>query len=442
MKKVYKDRLVYVYIFLMIVGLFFRNAMGVGIPVVFFVLLSAIPLIIGDNDHMLAVVVSCIATSAGFQYKYVLFLFILAFVIKSKGKIRKSPVLFIVLAMALWEFAHCFYGDFSFVEWLRSFAELFTLAIVTCMNIKKIDYKMIYRVFCLALVGVCFVMLYLQYQQGSGDFLSIFTRSASNFRFGMENTNASNFSLNLNPNGLGARCGIAIILMISLHIKRENTKIDTVLMIFAILFGVATLSRTFILCTIIAVVGFAILSGSIKQRIKYILGAVFFGIFIYILLSFYFPIVIDNLAMRFRAEDISNGRTDLFAFYLNHILSTPFFFLFGIGMQNISSKLYSIYGYFDNVCHNGIQEIWVLWGIVGVVLFIVLIFEMISMAKQFSRRTIMIQYIPLLYILIFSMGGQLITSSHMLLALILAYINIAIDYRSIDKIGGGKIDAR
>lgn len=424
----YKDRLIYLYLFSMIMGLFIRNAMGISIPVAFFVIISVVPLIIGDNDHMLAVVVSCIATSAGFQYKYVLLLFVVIYIVKRKGKIPKSPVLFIVVIMAIWELAHCFYGEFSFVEWLRSFAELFVLSMATCMNMRKINYKLIYRAFSLAMVGICIVMLYLQYKQGNGDILSIFTRSAASFRFGLENTDATNFSLNLNPNGLGARCGLSMIMMIFLHLRRENNKVDTMLLILSLLFGIATLSRTFILCISLALIGFAILTGNRHQRLKYLIGVLIVGGGIYIIIDSFFPTILENIIIRFNAEDITNGRSGLFFFYLAHIFSSPFFFFYGIGMQNITQKIYSIYGGFSDVCHNGFQEIWVLWGIVGIILFISMIVAMIKLAKRYRKKIYLIQYIPLMYILAFSMGGQLITASHMLLALVIAYINLTIDY--------------
>jgi hypothetical protein len=45
-------------------------------------------------------------------------------------------------------------------------------------------------------------------------------------------------------------------------------------------------------------------------------------------------------------------------------------FIFGIGLQDFQGKISSIHSVSINVAHNGIQEIWVVWGILGVVLSI------------------------------------------------------------------------
>ena len=71
--------------------------------------------------------------------------------------------------MMIWELMHAFYGNFSIFEYFRSFAELIFLVVVVSMNFKKINYKLIFRAFSFATVGVCIIMFYLQLQQHDFD---------------------------------------------------------------------------------------------------------------------------------------------------------------------------------------------------------------------------------------------------------------------------------
>ena len=124
--------------------------------------------------------------------------------------------------------------------------------------------------------------------------------------------------------------------------------------------------------------------------------------------------------------DVWNGRGDLFKYYNQFMFSSPAYILFGIGMQQIFEKV-APYAPVADVPHMGLQEVWVAWGLVGLVLFIVMLWRIIKISGQHTReKRQFYQYMPLAVTLVFTMAGQLLTSSRALMALTISYICLCI----------------
>ena len=81
--------------------------------------------------------------------------------------------------------------------------------------------------------------------------------------------------------------------------------------------------------------------------------------------------------------------------------------------------------------HNGIQEILVVWGIPGLLLFVWLIVEMFLQVKT-KHKIKFINLIPALLVLVYTMFGQLITAGQVLLSLVIVYISL---YVKFDVVG-------
>ena len=95
-------------------------------------------------------------------------------------------------------------------------------------------------------------------------------------------------------------------------------------------------------------------------------------------------------------------------------------------MQHIFEKVSPYYPVHD-VPHMGIQEVWVAWGLVGVVMIMILIFKIVTASRQFSQgKRRAYQFLPLGLTLVFTMSGQLLTSSRTLMALLFAYVCLCI----------------
>lgn len=383
-----KDLLFYFYLLAMLTALFLRNAKGVNIPVAFLLVLTVIPVVFGTIDHIIATAVCCIPMSAGFQFKYALFICVAVYIIKQRGKIRLGPTFFSLLLMMIWELMHAFYGNFSIFEYFRSFAELIFLVAVVSMNFKKINYMLIFRAFSFATVGVCIIMFYLQLQQHDFDVNYLFGQGFGNFRFGQANTTAVNFGLNFNPNRLGFICNLSIAGILQLIDRKERSFFDFVLLLLSAIFGFMTLSRSYAI-TLLFIVLFYILTikGSLKQRVKYVIYTLSSIVLILLVINKLTPNIFHNLLSRFIEDDLLGGRDKLFVFYNEHIFSSIDRFFFGIGLQDFQGKILAIHNVEINVPHNGIQEIWVAWGLIGTVLFIFMLLSLVKIAKKTPTQT-------------------------------------------------------
>ena len=80
-----------------------------------------------------------------------------------------------------------------------------------------------------------------------------------------------------------------------------------------------------------------------------------------------------------------------------------------------------------NVCHNGTQEVLVCWGLPGLIMFVWYIVEMIKRKPKGLKRGI-VNYIPLVLLLVAAQAGQLLTSGNKLLAFGLVYISLCYDF--------------
>ena len=152
-----------------------------------------------------------------------------------------------------------------------------------------------------------------------------------------------------------------------------------------------------------------------------------------LLVWIYVPSVFENLLERFQRSDVSNGRTSLFLYYGQFLLSSPAYFLCGIGMQHIFEKVSPYYPVHD-VPHMGLQEVWVAWGMVGVIMFLILFWKIGTTSKWYAQgKRRIYQFMPFGLTLVFTMSGQLLTSSRTLMALIFAYVCLCISNADRDN---------
>ena len=422
-----ENRIFKMYLFAMFVLMVARYLMEIDVPAIAFLALTLLPAWFGTKSEQLAMVASCIPLSVAFQYKYALLILSAAILIRNHWRLNRSGAFMVVMAMAVWEWWHAFYGRFDYVEYLRDFAELILLGIVLSIDLYELDYKLIIRSLAVSTVGVCAIMLLLQLRQFDYDIIAVFARSAHSFRFGQSNMASGVYALNFNANNLGFICNLSTSGILLLAARKEHTRLDIVWAVCSAVFTLMTLSRAAILCLVIIFVAYLFLGeGRPLQKIISSLIGIAVAVVAMLLVWIFVPAVFENIMERFQRSDMSNGRTSLLLYYSEFLLSSPAYFLFGIGMQNIFAKVSPYYPVHD-VPHMGIQEVWVAWGLVGVVMIMVLIFKIVTASRQFSQgKRRAYQFLPLGLTLVFTMSGQLLTSSRTLMALLFAYVCLCI----------------
>ena len=416
-----------VYMLAMFSLMIIRYVLKVNVPPIVFLGVAMLPIWLGSPSEQLAFVASCIPFSVAYQYKYALLILAVAVLLKKGRELKNASVIIIVAFMMVWELWHAFYGNFSYVEYLRGFAELIILGVVVTMDMEKMDHKLVIRTLSISVVGVCAIMLFMQLQQYNFNLIEVFIRSAQNFRFGESNMEVGTYALNFNANNLGFICNLSTTGILLLISRKEHNRTDVFLAIAAIIFAIMTLSRAAIVCVVLMFVAYIMtLKGKILQRIIRGVGGILVAVVAVGLIYLFVPSVFDNLQERFQREDVWNGRGSLMQYYTQYLLSSPMYLLFGVGMQGIFDKVSPYYPVHD-VPHLGIQEVWLAWGIVGVVMMIILLYRVIVVSRKYAGGTRHIyQFMPLVLILVYTSTGQFLTSSRALMAIAISFLCLSL----------------
>ena len=411
------------YLLAMFALMIVRYVLKVNVPAIAFLLVAMLPIWFGTTSEQLAFAASCIPLSIAFQYKYALLILSVAMLVKNRWRLKRSGVFIVIMVMMVWELFHAFYGQFSFTEYLRDFAELILLGVVTSVDLHDVDHKLVIRSLSVSVVGVCAIMLIMQLQQFGFNLDAVFGRSARSFRFGQSNMTAGRFALNFNANNLGFICNLATCSGLLLTIRKEHRRMDVILTICAVTFAAMTLSRAAIVCAVMVYGTFLLLTeGKLATKIWSGVGGILTALLALVVIQNFIPNVFENILERFQRSDVWNGRGNLLKYYNQFMFSSPMYMLFGIGMQHIFEKVSPRVPVID-VPHMGLQEVWIAWGVVGLVLLGVVIWRMITASKIYAEgKRHRYQFMPLALTLVFTMSGQFLTSSRALMALTVAYV--------------------
>lgn len=425
--KISDNRIFKVYLLAMFVLMVARYIFKVDIPAAVFLLVTMLPIWWGTPSEQLACAMSFVPISVAFQYKYALLFLSLAILAKNRWRLKMSGVFIIVLAMMAWELWHAFYGSFSYEEYLRDFAELLLLGVVTSIGMHEVDHKLVIRSLSVSVVGVCVIMLIMQLQQFGFDLVAVFIRSAQSFRFGQDNMETGRFAINFNANNLGFICNLATSGGLLLSIRKEQRWTDIALMACSVVFALMTLSRSAVICMVMLFVGYMFMTqGNLVKKLAGGFGTLAIALLALVLINLFVPSVFENLLERFQRDDVLNGRSGLFNGYNEFLFLSPTNWLFGIGMQQIYEKVVQ-HVWIDGVPHMGLQEVLLAWGVVGLILFGIMLWRIITVSrKQAGGKRQLYQYMPLMLTMLFTMSGQLLTSSRALMALTFSYICLCV----------------
>lgn len=418
-----KNTAIKIYCVFMAMLMVARYLLKMNVPSAVFLLVAVVPVFWGSASELVACVMSYIPLSIAFQYKYALLIAIVVMLLKYRWRLKSAYALVLVLLMMIWELMHMVYGFFSITEYIRGFAELLFMGVLIMIDLGNLEYKMIIRSLAISTVGVCTIMLIMQLQQYNFNILAVLSRNAILWRFGQGNMDEGRFALNFNANNLGFICNLSISSMFLLRKKNEHIVFDLILTIGLFVFALMTVSRAAIVCMLMLIALYVF--GGESKGLKRVIGilSLLSGIAIIATAVYtYVPAIFENLLERFQREDVWNGRGDLFTQYTKFLLLSPDHLLFGIGMQSIFEKVSPVI-WVENVPHNGLQEVLLAWGILGLFVMLTWFGMIVKQSRVYSRnKRDFYQYVPLLTVLVYSMSGQLLTSSRALMALSFAYI--------------------
>lgn len=409
----------------LIIGLVFvQYAVGFDVPTVVFLVLAAAIACFCSKNEVIAFFICCIPLHSMLSLTLTLALCLVICVIRLSGNLRLNLLaVCLVFLMMTWELLHYVGVSFSVVDFLVRFMPLIVLVLIISMDANRLDYGFIVRSFSVITVCVCMVLLGYLLIAADFDIGSVFSNLQ---RLGMTEQGPAAESVEIvNPNTLGIICVLASASLLQLAISGSGRQSDYILVAVLLIFGTMTLSRTFLVCLAVAAV-LLLLSArrGVVERAKY--AALLFAGILLVLLFLYlvFPELLNYFHGRFQEEDLTTGRVDAMLAYHEFIIAKSNIAFFGIGLQDLYEKLVLQYAVAAVVPHNGLQEIVIVWGIPGLLMLCMLLGLMVKQSRRYNRKQSLINYIPLLIILVKIQAGQMITSSYTILALSFAYLSL------------------
>lgn len=419
-----RDHRRFYYLLSLLLGLIsLRYSLQIDIPPMLFLVIITGMALLGDLNENIAVCICCIALHESIDLFYALTFCIFIIAIKFAREIRLNPAVSPIFIMIVWELLHCFRADFSVRTYIVNCIPLLMLAVFMCIDVRKIDYCFIGRAFSIALAVICMSLLLKLLYLSDFNILKTF---AGIQRLGHD---ASEVSLDgkgsIQTNTLGILCVLAITWLMQLRMSGSGTKRDMVLVILLAVFGALTASRTYLVClALMAILLLFSQRGALEKKLRFLGSMILLLVVALVLLYLIFPDLMEYYIGRFAEKDITTGRDVLMVKYDEFIRTNPKVMFLGVGLNHFQYELMTVNRVAAGVPHNGIQELIIAWGIPGLFLFVWLWVAMIWRSRDYCRKQKLLNYIPLIIILIKSQAGQMLNSSYTMMTFSYAYLSL------------------
>lgn len=408
---------------LMLLLLFFNYALLIPISPMVYVVILACAVFLGDRDEIIAVCICCIPLFTAIDSHYVIISCIAVLFFKYGKNIKLDMGIIPIILIMIWEFLHCIDGETN-IKIIIGFVliYLFFIMLFSLRDMRTIDYGFIMRNYAITVFFVSCILLMRLLIHNNFNLDMVFLNMQ---RLGVADEEIG--GMIINPNSLGVQCVLAVGCLMQSRSSGQKRRIDILLMISILVFGTLTCSRTYLACLLIlGVFLFMVSDIGINRRLKLLLSSVVVLLMSVLLIYLVFPTVLEMFLQRLTAEDITGGRFSLFVAYNNYIFSSAKSILWGLGSSSLGSKVMTM-SIANDVPHNGIQEILVAWGIIGLILFTAMILALIQRSKQENIHQSRTNYSLLVVIFAKIMVGQVITSSYTMLAFALVYLSLCWD---------------
>lgn len=395
-----------------------RDVAGVSVNRYIFIALATATFIVSEKKEIYAFIAFLTPLAVGISVTFITAIALVVILVKQKElKVHLIGLGCMVLILIM-ELLTSVRGFFSLTSYFR-FAGIFVFSFLAMIDQEKnYDYEKMVKFFVLGFfVAIASIIGQMLNEYSFEEILSLGIRLGDTRRFLGNNTEG--MLVSYNANDLGSICLLNINFCILLRLKTGN-KWYMVAFVVSSLLGLMTQSRAFLICYLISVLLFIFMTSrntyeTIKNISLLIVGVGGIIGLIYWLI----PEYVTSLIERFGASDISGGRNEIFAFYLEKTTSSIDKVLFGVGLQHYADK----YGYFFSA-HNATQEVIIAWGVLGLVVVIALLAIIFRHAKRQNPSAKKIQYIPLVMSLAIMQSLQGFSDRESMLRLMIAYFAI------------------
>jgi len=416
---------------LLFATIFIRYVVQVDIPRLVFLGIVAVMAVSADEDELIAIPLCCIPLYTSIQYLYAVGICLIVMVGRFWSKIRLNLSLLPVLLLFFWEILHCFDAYSSIMEAVRVFVPFFLLGVLMCFPMKDLNYPKVVRLVANSTTFICVVLLVRVIQDANFNLQVAFLDMQ---RLGFVDESNEIVGAYLNPNTLGYFCIMAAIGLLQLITVRKHQASDVVMLVLLLVCGMMTMSRTYLVCLVVMLMLFLMVQkGTWMQKARNIVLLLVLFAVLALIMWLVFPAVAEAFLGRMQVDDISNGRNLLLVQYLERNFESMHSAFFGLGVQSLREKVTDFYGLSALVPHNGIQDIVTVWGLPGLALFVWILVEMCRRSRRWNPERRLINFIPLLLLLLKVQAGQLATSCYTLLIFSLAYLSLVYVFPSSEE---------
>lgn len=380
---------------------------------------------LGDLSQIVAVCVMCLPLTEAITHDYVLLFAMAVLAVRYTKQIRVDLSIAPVLLMILWELLHNLSGIFSVRQLTVTFIPLLLCAMLMWMDAARIDYALVVRRFAVCTCVMCLTLVGMVLVRADFDLVAAFSGMQ---RLGLQEENAPAVSVSINPNSVGILCVLAVSGLLQMIAQGRRRPTDPLLIVLILICGALTLSRTYLVLLVLMAVLFVFAQRKgMKRKLKTLAAMFGAAAAAVIVLQLAMPFVVEKFISRFQSSDITSGRTGLLQQYNAYILSGPEVLFWGIGLTDFSQRVVAATDLF-NVPHNGIQELVIAWGLPGLCMMGLFGLSMCLRARKTAKRLRLMNWIPLILLVVKIQAGQMLTSGYTMLAFTLAYLSLAQDF--------------
>ncbi len=377
-----------------------RDVGGMSVPRVVFIGLATVCCLLVDKGGIYCMLAFLAPLSTGISATYIAAIALVILLLKQRRMYLHFAGLMSMLGVLVLELLSALRGRFDLVEYLR-FVGMFAVTFLYMLDgSDEYNHEGMVRAFIL---GYCVAMASIMGQMMSQYSLeAIFTMGV---RLGdtrdLVGNGTEGMLVSYNPNGLGTLCLLTGLMCLAMYRKKSKLRYMAIFAV-TVLLGVMTQSRTFVLTFAAGMVGWLFLGGSgwrtaAKRLLICVAGLV--GLLMVAVLVV--PEYLAGIVLRFQVSDLGNGRGEIMAHYFEEILRSADRIIFGVGMQNYAEKLD-----YEMSAHNAIQEILVMWGVLGLIAVLILFIGVFRNSRTRSPRSKWLQYLPALMYLVCLQAGQ------------------------------------
>lgn len=417
----------YVLFGIFLAALFIKNVFSTNIPDFFLICVLLLMVLLGNKTEIISVCILCIPLIMVIKCSYVILCGILMLIFKYGKRIKIKLSIVPIMLLVIWELIHCFESQFSISALIGIFLPLILCFLLMGTELEDVDYCFILRNLAICTCVMCVLLLgYVLVRSGFNWSVAFLNMQ----RLGTAAEDSATKSFSINPNTLGIVCILASSGLSQLIIVKKHKPSDMVMIAMMSICGILTQSRTFVILLLLSVILFFIAyRGNLGKKIKVCIAITLCTVILILLLNVLFPDAISNIIERFLVKDISSGRNALFKTYNELILSSNKILIFGLGAIDFTKKVTIQYRIAKNVPHNGIQEMIIAWGMIGLILFIWFTVTVIRDATKKNRNIGLINYIPMILIVAKIFVGQFLTSDYTMLSVSFVYLSLCQNFK-------------